>query len=428
MGDAPVSKKNDFIPGISEQPQSDEHASAPGAPQRVEDLATLIEQCRQTLQAGRYSEALSLYLSRLHNDLYYRFGAYETCVELLGAFFPGGEDRPSHLEAEKDQAEVLNMLANALSLSGEPHRAARAYEQCLSIYERRGAGANVIIVLANLLHEVQIPTGAFREAEADLQRVLTLCREHRETLDEAIGHQDWARLLGYRGLWEQAEVEIRMAQRLHDSIPPTQHKIWAWWIEARCALLRLRERRLAGEVPRGELEAAVAKAQQALKMADEWKSDKFPAERHYIRAHWLLGAACRMAGDLDSAERELHEAFVRCGRSNNVISKCDILIDMARLSQDKGEMKDARRLAEEALAIADRSGYVLQGADAHLELARLAHARKNLSAARGHAQMAKDLAYCDGPPDYTYKVAYEEAVALLTQWCPGQTGQREAVP
>jgi hypothetical protein len=30
-----------------------------------------------------------------------------------------------------------------------------------------------------------------------------------------------------------------------------------------------------------------------------------------------------------------------------------------------------------------------------------------------HARLARQLAACDGPPDYTYKVAYEEAGALV---------------
>jgi len=35
------------------------------------------------------------------------------------------------------------------------------------------------------------------------------------------------------------------------------------------------------------------------------------------------------------------------------------------------------------------------------------------AAALAHARQARDLATCDGPPDYTYKVAYEEAGELL---------------
>ena len=95
--------------------------------------------------------------------------------------------------------------------------------------------------------------------------------------------------------------------------------------------------------------------------------------------------------------------------------EADILIDLARLSAAIGQGEEAQRLAEEARLIAERSGYVLQGADAHLELARLAMARNELATARDHAQQARTLATCDGPPDYTYKAAYDEAGALLKQ-------------
>jgi len=57
----------------------------------------------------------------------------------------------------------------------------------------------------------------------------------------------------------------------------------------------------------------------------------------------------------------------------------------------------------------------LQGADAHLELAKLALARGDKALAKEHAAEARKLATCDGPPDYTYKAAYDEAGALLSQ-------------
>jgi hypothetical protein len=67
------------------------------------------------------------------------------------------------------------------------------------------------------------------------------------------------------------------------------------------------------------------------------------------------------------------------------------------------------------IEIAERCGYVLQGADAHLFLAHLALERGEREAAREHARQARELATCDGPPDYTYKVAYDEAGGLLAQ-------------
>jgi len=91
----------------------------------------------------------------------------------------------------------------------------------------------------------------------------------------------------------------------------------------------------------------------------------------------------------------------------------DILIDLARLRAATGAPDEARRLAEEALLITERSGYVLQGADAHLELAKLALARGDKATALDHAKEARRLATCDGPPDYTYQAAYDEAGALV---------------
>ncbi len=131
------------------------------------------------------------------------------------------------------------------------------------------------------------------------------------------------------------------------------------------------------------------------------------------RAHWLLGAAHRVANEHDEAEFHLHEALKRCRQINLVEFEACILVDLARLRVDQGNVVPAQRLAEEALVITERCGYVLQGADARLELAKLAFGRGDEGAGMEHAREAKRLATCDGPPDYTYKVAYDEACALL---------------
>ena len=73
-----------------------------------------------------------------------------------------------------------------------------------------------------------------------------------------------------------------------------------------------------------------------------------PLERDYIRAHWLLEAAHRVAGEHKEAERHLHEALERCRRINNVEQEADILIDLARLRAATGAPDEAGRLAEKA--------------------------------------------------------------------------------
>ena len=170
-------------------------------------------------------------------------------------------------------------------------------------------------------------------------------------------------------------------------------------------------------------------------------------ERDVIITEWLLGAALRAAGPstvsgrggLDEADRHLTEALTRCRTTNAVDAEADILLDLARVRWGQALTPDPRvkpprspaegtlprmgegvvskteavRLAEEALAITERSGYVLQGADVHLFLAGIGKSRGDRERALEHAWAARRVATCDGPPDYTYKVAYDEAGALL---------------
>lgn len=146
-----------------------------------------------------------------------------------------------------------------------------------------------------------------------------------------------------------------------------QDQGYTWAYRALRELLWLRS---ASQSAIRNSQSVIGPARRALELADEWqKQVGRPNARDYIRAHWLLGAA----------------------------------------------PDEARRLAEEALVITERSGYVLQGADARLELAKLALARGDKAIALEHAKEARRLATCDGPPDYTYKAAYDEAGALLDE-------------
>jgi tetratricopeptide (TPR) repeat protein len=163
----------------------------------------------------------------------------------------------------------------------------------------------------------------------------------------------------------------------------------------------------------GEERAALSSARRALELADETARTQFPYERDYVRAHWLLGAAHRFRGNLDEADRHLAEALTRCRNINAVDAEANILLDLARLRAAQAQRDEALGLAQEALLITERSGYALQGADVHLFLAQMALESGDQRTARGHAQQARRLATCDGPPDYVYKVAYDEAGAML---------------
>jgi tetratricopeptide (TPR) repeat protein len=224
-----------------------------------------------------------------------------------------------------------------------------------------------------------------------------------------------ARLLAYRGAYQESEVELTTALEAFEKGRDLQAQGMIHAYRAFHTLLRLRQAAYDGHPgpQSATLKLALASASHALELADEDARSSYPVELDYVRAHWVLGAAHRVAGQVNKAERHLLSALERCRRTNMVDHEADILIDLARLRAVVGAEEEAQRLADEARVIAERSGYVFQGADAHLELARLSRARGDRNTARQHASEARRLATCDGPPDYTYAAAYAESGALL---------------
>ncbi len=373
------------------------------------DLAPVIELYHHIVRAGEYDAACELFRDRLNQTTYYQLGAYELQIELMRAFFPDGEDRPPRLREESDQSWALNELANSYSLSGQARRAVPLFERQNEIQERLGVKKNLAIGLGNLATQ-QVVIGALRSAEANLRRSIEICREIDDALQEAVAHRELGRLLGMRGRWEEAETELAAALAGAKKADHVQGQGIVWAYRALLHLLRLRAREALD--PAKDRENALAAARRALELADEDARTDYPVERDYVRAHWLLGAAWRESGNLERAERHLTEALERCRRINMVDHEANLLIDLGRLRWAQGDAAEARRLGGEAVTIAERCGFVLQGADAHLLLSGLDRAEGKTASAREHALEARRLATCDGD-DSTYKVAYDEAGAML---------------
>ena len=154
-------------------------------------------------------------------------------------------------------------------------------------------------------------------------------------------------------------------------------------------------------------------AQNALEFSELDAKEDFPVERDFVRCHWLIGAIARLQNDYVSADKHLIESLIRNRAGNLVDVEVNILLDLARLRYDQKNYEEAKSLANEGLLITERCGYVLQGADVNLFLAQYAlEQEKDKAKAKEYAETALKLAYCDGPP-YYYKVAYDEAVAML---------------
>jgi tetratricopeptide (TPR) repeat protein len=379
---------------------------------RLEDLAPVIELYHHTVRAGQFDEAFTLFHGRLHRSIYFQFGAYQLQIELLRALFPDGEDGPPRLKSENAMASTMNDLALVYSLTGQPRRAQPLFESLNAIYEKQVDNKrNLACGLGNLATE-QLVVGTLRAAEDNLRRGIALCQEIKKEFEEAMGHQELGHLLAYRIAHAESKTELTTSVMLFKRLNLLFGKGLS------CAYLAKRElllMRSSSQLATADRYSAIPLARRALELADETARDSrfvYPI-RDYVRAHWLLGAAYRVTGQDDEAELHLLEALERCRKINMVDHEADILIDLARLRAATGAPDESQRLAEEALLITERSGYVLQGADAHLELAKLALARGDRKLAEEHAEEATALATCDGPPDYTYKAAYDEAEALL---------------
>lgn len=393
-----------------------DYFAAMPAPERIQtltDLAPVVELYHHMVRSGEYDAAWELFRDRLGDATYFQLGAYELCIELLRTLFPDGEDRPPRLGSEDAQAWTLNALGNSYSLSGQPRKAVALFKLGVEIDTKLGYKNGLAVGLGNLA-EAERKIGALKFAESRLRQRIVLGRDvEGESRQEVIGHQELGHLLGYLGRWTEAHAELDQALKAPGEHSQFRGVTWAYVSRLYLQLLRAEDLDEGSQLTPLAVSKALAAARHALELAEETEQAIYLVERDYVRAHWLLGAASCASGDLPVADHHLSEALTRCRRISLVEDEADILLDLARLRLAAGDQPEARQLAEEALAIIERSGYVLEGADVHLLLARLDLEEGNEAEARRHAAEARRLATCDGPPDYTYKVAYDEAGALL---------------
>jgi len=376
--------------------------------QTLEDLTPVIELYHHTVRAGRFDEARELFRDRLHDALYYRFGAYQLIIELMRVLFPEGEDKPPRLKNESDQAWTLTVLANSYNLSGQPRRTVPLFEMTNDIYENKMKNKQCLAISLGNNAIQQVAIGALASAEQNLRRSFDLCREIGDEFQDAIGHQESIPLRCFFGEIENAVGHFKKSIRYWEQEKDTHHISICEAYNALRALLM------------GDHAAALTAAQKARELAEDQKF-----ERDFVQSEWLLGAALTGVAvaspqkqDKLLAEAEIHltEALTRCRRINLVELEPNILLAWAQWQRAKGiaQRKEAKRLAEEALSIADRCEYRLKQAEIHNFLAKEAIEAGDRRAAQKHAEIAYERAWCDGPP-HCYKPALEQAEKMLKE-------------
>jgi tetratricopeptide (TPR) repeat protein len=383
----------------------------------VEDLASDIELYHHTVRAGRHEDALELYRERLSDPLFYRLGAYQVEIDLLLALFPNGKDLstlrwsqgskgPAHvplprLRQKSAQAWTLNALASSYSRSGQPRCAVPLLEVHYALREKLRDKANLAIGLKNLA-TVQLDLGELAEAEKNLERSLEWADKSNEDAVRMSGHQEMGRLLAYQGAFDESEQYLEIANESRVQMGDVQS-------EGRTHAYRALRALLMGK-PRRALDAA----RRALRHAEgAANSSQFTySVRDLVWAHYLRGTAHVALGHWLEAEKHLSAALNRCRHINLVELESDLLLSWARWHARKKNEEQMREYAEEALSIADRCEYRLKQAEIHNFLAQWELDAGDIEAAREHAEMAKEQAWCDGPP-HCYQPALDEAERLL---------------
>jgi len=391
-------------------------------------LRDFIEYYHHTVQSGRYSLAYKIIHDQLFELLHYKFGNYLVSIELLKALFPYGDNKIPHLSKrlkktrvralhtgtafpereglECEQVWALNALGISYRASGFPRSAVPLFELANSISEKLNDKSNLVVGLINLA-DVRWTIGAFESVEKSLREQIRLCKEIKDEVHEIVGHQDLGLRLAFMGRWEESDNELNISLDLARKKNDLHRQSIIWAHRSRKELLFAR-----GEKALASQKAAVEKALTAATTTSKMLNPD-QRERHYVRVCWLLGAANLGLSKLDEAELYLNEALLHCRSINLVEFEADILLEMARLKETTGKHSEAIRIVDEVLIITERGGYVLPAADAHLFLAQIE--KDDVQKKRMHAERAYALAICDGPPDYTYKIVYHEAAALLNQ-------------
>lgn len=358
----------------------------------VDDLAPVIELYHHTLHAGQYDEARDLYRDRL-GLLYHRFGAYQLIIDLMRGLFPDGEDRPPRLKTEHAQSWTLNEIANSYSHSGDSVRAVPLYRMKMAMNEKSGDKGNLSVGLRNLADD-QLKLGHLHETDQSLQKRIELAREIQNEFDEAVGHQELGRLEAYQGRFTESLSELDAALSSFRKHNHKQAEGSTWFYYALRALFMK------------DAAEAIDAARRSRELSDVRRY-----ERDIIRAEWLLGWSL-IAQSTPEAEHHLVESLTRCRRISMVDHEPDILLAFARLHLAANDHVRVLAHAREALAIANRCEYRLVQVDCHNVLARLAIASHDRATAIRHAKIARERAWCDGPP-HCYKPALDDADELI---------------
>ena len=326
---------------------------------------------------------------RLWKLIYYRFGAYNTQIELLEELLISGTDELPNLSKDSYKGQFYNELGNSYALSGQPIRSIALFKKAAELREKNGDKKNLTVNLTNLALD-QLRIGKLDDAEYNIIRRIEICRDIDDKSNEAVGHRELGRVFAYKGDFEEAEKELVKSTEYWDKIDD-KHKISIDELyRAICSFLMF------------DVEKTLNHAEKSRKLVDNKRY-----ERNIIYAEYLIGAAYIMKENLILAEKHITAALTRDKKINMVDLEPDILLEFAKLRFKQNHKPDALKSALESLYIADRCEYRLKQADIHNFLSEFYLDAGDIAKAREHGEIAKERAECG------YVPALERAEKLL---------------
>lgn len=428
----------------------------------------VIDRYFHTARAGQFEAAFHLFYDVL-SKLLYHTSSFQLMIELLHELVSeeDGTSRViiSNLKNVRWQGWILSELANSYAALGNARRAIELQkfdiERIQKTESTKGEDLSALIVLVGNVAVNQILLGELEKAEWNLNQRVDMCRQLGLVYKEMIGHLELARVLMYRGEFEQSKKELE-----------TSNDYWHKSDEARLLSFGLSYYALFGLLTDNPF-MAIMYASEAIKLAEEHSQKNISDKRDFVEACWLIGAGhVTLTHDISFSEEEKFKMLnrfanieptkltveteqylqiaLKTDRERGFIEyEAPILLEFAKLriaqarqmtadgaQQTAGLMghvdtvgslmDDSLDYANEALRIADRCEYRLQQAEIHSFLAEWHWKRSQLvkgdaflplredlkQKAREHAEKAKERAWCDGPP-YYYKVAWEKAEKIL---------------
>jgi tetratricopeptide (TPR) repeat protein len=349
----------------------------------LEDLTPAIELYQSLIGLKSYQDAYILFRDHLDHATHYRLSANRQRAELLECLFPDGIDSLPRLQAVHQQSYTLNSLALAYQNCGEPGRAITLLRRATELDIAESFSAGAIVKLINLSDSL-ILSGELREAQLAGRKALKLCRDAKNTSDEA-------HVLFFCGVSLVAcGISLESEIALHRSL-------------AHCVVLDLQQ--AAGTVYAALAERllwfrnpkpALPLAQRAWQLAGVNRN-----EADFIRAARIHGTAALFLNDQDTAAERLQHALSRARAVSRVQDELPALIALAELHRRKQEFSTACELLDQIWDLAERGPYPLFHADAFNVLAQIERDRGNREAGVTAATKAYTLAWCDGPP-YAY--------------------------